>query len=233
MWDYEDEGPFTREDLDEYIATPLQETLETILDVATIWVAAYFDVANYLDVDITVNGTTYNVKSDTKVDMRRVRLAQDLEKYVPSLARKFHAQYIADNEDIDIEATTEICYRDRDNDDRVVALDVGMSPEEVKEMLAAHPSYYRSTMTYDEARGITCATEPNPEDWEFTAVPLRSLKKGTWFTIKPIAYPNDNQVYIKDDFDRELKKFMCGRCDDISYSTYFKGDKLVYTDFIY
>lgn len=77
---------------------------------------------------------------------------------------------------------------------------------------------------------IKAATEPNPDDWEFKAVPLRSLKKGEWFTIKPIAYPTDKQVYIKDDYDREEKKFMCGRCDDISYSTYFKGDKLVYPD---
>ena len=66
-----------------------------------------------------------------------------------------------------------------------------------------------------------------------TPVTLKSLKKGTWFTLKPIEYPTDKQVYIKDDYDREEKKFMCGRCDDISYSTYFKGDKLVYTDFIY
>lgn len=67
-------------------------------------------------------------------------------------------------------------------------------------------------------------------DREFKAVPLRSLKKGAWFTIKPIAEPTDKQVYIKDDYDREEKKFMCGRCDDISYSTFFKGDKMVYDD---
>lgn len=64
-------------------------------------------------------------------------------------------------------------------------------------------------------------------------VPLKSLKKGDWFTLKPIAEPKDNQVYIKDDYDREEKKFMCGRCDDISYTKYLSGDKLVYTDFIY
>lgn len=67
-------------------------------------------------------------------------------------------------------------------------------------------------------------------DREFHAVPLKSLKKGAWFTVKPIAEPTDKQVYIKDDYDRDLKKFMCGRCDDISYSTFFKGNKLVYDD---
>ena len=81
---------------------------------------------------------------------------------------------------------------------------------------------------------VKAATEPNPPDWEFNPVPLKSLKKGAWFTIKPIAYPEDNQVYIKDEYDRETKKFACGRCDDIyGYSREFPGNKMVYTDFIY
>lgn len=77
------------------------------------------------------------------------------------------------------------------------------------------------------------AAQENPADWEFNPVPLKSLKKGDWFTIKPIAYPTDKQVYIKDEWDRSTRKFSCGRCDDISYSREFPGDKLVYTDFIY
>lgn len=83
--------------------------------------------------------------------------------------------------------------------------------------------------------GIEGCTITASEDTEYNPnpVPLKSLKRGTWFTVKPIEYPSDKQVYIKDEYDRELKKFMCGRCDDISYSTYFKGDKLVYTEFTY
>lgn len=90
--------------------------------------------------------------------------------------------------------------------------------------------------TYDEAMNAImndveqCINCSDDIDREFKAVPLKSLKKGAWFTIKPIAEPTDKQVYIKDDYDREEKKFMCGRCDDISYSTYFKGDKMVYDD---
>ncbi len=82
-------------------------------------------------------------------------------------------------------------------------------------------------------RYIVSAAEPNPENWEFNPVPLKSLKKGAWFTIKPIAYPDDNQVYIKDEYDRETKKFACGRYDDISYSREFSGSTMVYTDFIF
>ena len=140
MWDYEDAGAFTREELDEYVAEPLRDTIATILDNDSAWVSVYvyLDDNDNLDVDIIVDGYTYNV--EVKVDKRRARFGRDLEKYVSTIARKFHAQYLAETGNDDIEATTEICYRDRDNDDRVVALDVGMSPEEVREMLAAHPS---------------------------------------------------------------------------------------------
>lgn len=44
---------------------------------------------------------------------------------------------------------SEICYRDRNNDDRIVMWDVGMSQEEVDEQLAKHPSWYRSTYPSD------------------------------------------------------------------------------------
>ena len=40
---------------------------------------------------------------------------------------------------------TEICYRDKACNDAIVAWDVGMSEEEVKEMLEDHPTWYRST----------------------------------------------------------------------------------------
>lgn len=73
----------------------------------------------------------------------------------------------------------------------------------------------------------------NPKDWKFNPVPLKSLKKGDWFTIRPIAYPKDNQVYIRDEYDRSTKKYGCGRYDDIGYSKEFSGTKLVYTDFIF
>lgn len=39
--------------------------------------------------------------------------------------------------------SVEICYRDKDG--LIVAWDVGMSEEDVKEMLEKHPDYYRST----------------------------------------------------------------------------------------
>lgn len=62
---------------------------------------------------------------------------------------------------------------------------------------------------------------------------LKELKKGDYFTLKPLEYPTDKQVFIKGDYDRTSKAYDCGRYDDISYSRYIKGTKEVYTDFIF
>lgn len=64
---------------------------------------------------------------------------------------------------------SDICYRDRDNDDSVVALDAGMSDEDVEQMLAEHPSYYRSTLDRFEAcDDITAST--NGSQGDFTVI---------------------------------------------------------------
>lgn len=62
---------------------------------------------------------------------------------------------------------------------------------------------------------------------------LKDLKKGEWFCIKPYEFPKESQVYIREDYDRDLKKYMCGKFDDISAYRYFKGEKIVYVDFIF
>lgn len=185
-----EDGFFTRDDCIEFIEIPLEEKIREKYELEPdepVNLRCYIEDGNELDVDVELDGCFFNIKLDKPIDMRRIRVSRDLEKYLPELLRKFDKEY---------------------------------------------QDYLGDIEACDD---ITAASEPNPEDWEFNAVPLKSLKKGAWFTIKPIAYPTDKQVYIKDDYDREEKKFMCGRCDDISYSTYFKGDKLVYSDdnFIY
>ena len=62
---------------------------------------------------------------------------------------------------------------------------------------------------------------------------IRELKKGQYFTLKPIAEPKESQVYIRGDYDRSTKKYSCGRFDDISYEKELKADKIVYTDFVF
>ena len=66
-----------------------------------------------------------------------------------------------------------------------------------------------------------------------TKTTLKDLKKGEWFTLKPIEEPTEKQVFIKDDYNRTEKKYICGRFDDISYSRLLKGSTVVYIGFTF
>lgn len=62
---------------------------------------------------------------------------------------------------------------------------------------------------------------------------IKDLKKGEFFTLKPIEEPKESQVFIRGDYDRSEKKYECGKFSDISAYRMFKGDKVVYTDFTF
>lgn len=62
---------------------------------------------------------------------------------------------------------------------------------------------------------------------------IRDLKKGEFFTLKPISNPKETQVYIRGDYDRETRKYSCGKFSDISFSRLLDGNKEVYTDFTF
>lgn len=62
---------------------------------------------------------------------------------------------------------------------------------------------------------------------------VKDLKKGDFFTIKPIENPTERQVYIRGEYDRTSKKYCCGRFDDASYSKEFSGNKEAYTEFTF
>ena len=62
---------------------------------------------------------------------------------------------------------------------------------------------------------------------------LKDFRKGEWFTLKDIQYPSENQVYIKGEYDRTEKKYCCHKWGDINSDRLIKGDKEVYTDFIF
>ena len=65
------------------------------------------------------------------------------------------------------------------------------------------------------------------------AVKVRDLKLGEWFTVKPIDEPKETQVYVREGYDRTDKKYYCSKWCDIGSYRGFKGDKVVYTDFIF
>ena len=64
---------------------------------------------------------------------------------------------------------------------------------------------------------------------------LKNLKKGDYFTLKPIPEPKENQVYVKGIFIREerLNKYSCSKFSDMNDERLLKGDTIVYTDFIF
>lgn len=62
---------------------------------------------------------------------------------------------------------------------------------------------------------------------------LKDLKMGDWFTLKPIDHPKESQVYIRGEYDKTNKKYICSKFSDICYSRSLKGDTPIYTDFIF
>ena len=64
---------------------------------------------------------------------------------------------------------------------------------------------------------------------------LKELKRGEYFTRKAMyeQEAKPSQVYIKEDYDRNTKKYWCQRWDDISKGIELKGDTEVYQDFIF
>lgn len=62
---------------------------------------------------------------------------------------------------------------------------------------------------------------------------LKELKKGTYFTLKPIEEPKENQVWLRGDYDRSTRCYECTCFADVCYTKYLKGSKEVYTDFVF
>lgn len=62
---------------------------------------------------------------------------------------------------------------------------------------------------------------------------LKDLKKGDYFTLKPIEYPTEKQVFVRGEYSRESKKYNVVHFDDINHERLLKGETTVYTDFIF
>ena len=62
---------------------------------------------------------------------------------------------------------------------------------------------------------------------------IKELKKGEFFTKKPVSEPKETQVFIRGDYCRKLKKYECVSYADNCRFIYMDGKKEVYTDFIF
>lgn len=68
-----------------------------------------------------------------------------------------------------------------------------------------------------------------------SSVKLSTLKKGEWFTISNHdgEEVQARKVYIRDEYDRSTKKYVCVSFDDISHSRQLKGSTRVFINFIF
>lgn len=296
-------GFFTRDDEIEYIETPLEEMIRenfNIDDNADLNLRCYIEDDNRIECDLELNGSSYTLKLDNPIDMRKIKKPSDLQKYAIRLLQVFEDEFVSGSlpgmiEGCDISASNGIhsatdindkftgyCYYTASNPTwggdawrRLEKLGgkkaqykepksngKGMTPASWVYLFPSKSVYneFAKLLKEDDLAGfvklqsyqeipedaeykieqytgactdINSATEPNPDTWEFIPVPLKALKKGAWFTLKPIAYPEDKEVYIKEDYDKAERAFWVSRCDDVSYGKLVKGDRLVYTDFIY
>ena len=62
---------------------------------------------------------------------------------------------------------------------------------------------------------------------------IYDLKKGDFFTLRPIEEPKESQVWIRGEYDRSEKRYECQRFDDINTFCYLPGNKEVYTGFTF
>lgn len=67
------------------------------------------------------------------------------------------------------------------------------------------------------------------------SVRLDSLKKGEYFTLSN----HDNQeveswcVYVRGEYDRSTRKYICSSFDDVNHSRQFFGKTRVFVNFIF
>ena len=62
---------------------------------------------------------------------------------------------------------------------------------------------------------------------------VKELKRGEYFTRKPITEPKESQVYIRGEYDRSTGKYCCTRWDDICSDILLKGTTEIYTEFTF
>lgn len=65
------------------------------------------------------------------------------------------------------------------------------------------------------------------------ATTIAKLKKGDFFTLKPIEEPSESRVYIRGDYERSEKKYSCTKFSDVNHETFKKGSTVVYTNFTF
>lgn len=62
---------------------------------------------------------------------------------------------------------------------------------------------------------------------------VKELKRGDFFCKKDISYPAEDQVWIRGEYDRSMRRYECTRFSDFCDVQYMRGDKVVFCDFTF
>lgn len=68
---------------------------------------------------------------------------------------------------------------------------------------------------------------------------LKNVKKGDYFTLTDkVKFNEDGEVlskyvYVRSDYERDIKKYEVYKFDDVNDFRYLKGDRIVYVDFFF
>ena len=62
---------------------------------------------------------------------------------------------------------------------------------------------------------------------------IGELKKGDFFTLKPVGFPSDRLVYVRGDYDRSEKKYSCYKWEDVNHETMKKSGAVCFTGFTF
>ena len=78
-----------------------------------------------------------------------------------------------------------------------------------------------------------CDTVKPLNIYTMKAILLSKVKKGDYFTFKPIEEPTENQVYVRSEYDRSSKKYEYYKFADVCHYGCRKGNTIVYVDFYF
>lgn len=62
---------------------------------------------------------------------------------------------------------------------------------------------------------------------------IKDIKKGDYFTLKEISEPKESQVYIKGEYDKSSKTYSCCKFNDMNEERFYKGNKIIFAEFIF
>lgn len=64
---------------------------------------------------------------------------------------------------------------------------------------------------------------------------IKDLKVGDYFTLKGYGEQDvpERAVWVRGEYDRTSKTYSCCKFNDMCHEHFFKGAKVVFTDFIF